>query len=131
MQSNDKINSALQGDMFAIATFILARLRRVTGRVIDVMYLIENKQYAYYVVDLLLKISDAELKQHALRLHQILEHDQEFERVEEEIKSEGVISTGAHSFEHLELKMDESNSELLHQDEYAAQISHHYIGALR
>ena len=130
MQSNDKINSALHGDMFAIATFILARLRRVTGRVIDVMYLIENKQYAYYVVDLLLNISDTELKQHALRLRQILEHDQEFE-LTEEIESVEATSNDAHSLEHSALKMDESSSEPLHQDEYAAQISHHYIGALR
>ncbi len=33
-------------DAFSIATLLYARLRRVSGRVIDVMYLVENPSYA-------------------------------------------------------------------------------------
>ena len=35
-----------QSELFSIATLIYTRLRRVSGRVIDVMYLVENTDYA-------------------------------------------------------------------------------------
>ena len=39
-------------DAFSIATLLYARLRRVSGRVIDVMYLVENPSYARQMAEL-------------------------------------------------------------------------------
>ncbi len=55
-------------ESFSIATQIYVRLRRVTGRVVDAMYLAENQDYAQYVIDLALGTQDAELTQYAERL---------------------------------------------------------------
>ena len=62
-QSNDK---------FSTATLLYARLRRVTSRVIDVMYLVENSDYARAVLQLALATHDEELCRYALRLNSIL-----------------------------------------------------------
>ena len=47
-------------DAFSIATLLYARLRRVSGRVIDVMYLVENPSYARQMAELALSTEDAE-----------------------------------------------------------------------
>lgn len=105
-------------EAFSIATLILARLRRVTGRVIDVMYLVENKSYAQYIVDMSLQTQDIELKRHALRLQHLL--DQE----EPEIPVESVRTMQA-------TQDEEYVSGATEEEIYRAQVSHHYIGALR
>ncbi len=45
-----------------LATSNLVRMRRVTGRVIDAMYVVRNKDYAKYVIALALEAEDDELK---------------------------------------------------------------------
>lgn len=59
-------------EIFSVATLIYTRLRRVSGRVIDVMYLVENSDYARAVLQLALATHDEELCRYALRLNSIL-----------------------------------------------------------
>lgn len=49
-------------EAFTLATQIYVRMRRVTGRVIDAMYVVQNKGYAKYVIALALEAEDDELK---------------------------------------------------------------------
>ena len=110
-QSNDK---------FSTATLLYARLRRVTSRVIDVMYLTENNDYARYVIELALATNDSELQRLALKLDHLLP-TQPFEMNKEIIKTQ---STPQH------LNSVQS-SEPTQQDIYQHQVSHRYIGSLR
>ena len=110
-QSNDK---------FSTATLLYARLRRVTSRVIDVMYLTENNDYAHYVIELALATNDSELQRLALKLDHLLP-TQSFEMNKEIIKTQ---STPQH------LNSVQS-SEPTQEDSYQNQVSHRYIGSLR
>ena len=110
-QSNDK---------FSTATLLYARLRRVTSRVIDVMYLTENNDYAHYVIELALATNDSELQRLALKLDHLLP-TQSFEMNKEIIKTQ---STPQH------LNSVQS-SEPTQEDIYQHQVSHRYIGSLR
>jgi len=116
MRSVNSIGFVAYSEAFSIATLILARLRRLSGRVIDVTYLIESKDYARYVVDLSLAISDVELNRQALRLQHLLD-----------------IETSTISNEIIETQSDEPEyvSGATEEEIYRAQVSHHYIGALR
>jgi hypothetical protein len=58
----------VDNDTFSIATLIYARLRRVSGRLIDAIYLAENKQYALYVITLAEATQDPELLKLSQRL---------------------------------------------------------------
>ncbi len=55
-------------EAFTLATQIYVRMRRVTGRVIDAMYVVRNKDYAKYVIALALEAEDDELKRCVERL---------------------------------------------------------------
>ena len=98
----------------SIATLIYARLRRVTGRVIDVTYLMQNQDYTKHVIDLALSADDSELQRQAERLRSLMVFDAELDqmKIQEEI---------AEIYE----------SEVTEEEIYRAQVSHHYIGALR
>ncbi len=49
---NREIYSNLGNSAFSVATLLYTRLRRVSGRVVDVVYLSENADYAKYVITL-------------------------------------------------------------------------------
>ena len=103
-----------RSEAFSIATLIYARLRRVTGRVIDVTYLMQNQDYIEHVIDLALSANDSELQRKAERLRCLMVFDLESDqmKIQEEI---------AEIYE----------SEVTEEEIYRAQVSHHYIGALR
>ena len=103
-----------RSEAFSIATLIYARLRRVTGRVIDVTYLMQNQDYIEHVIDLALSANDSELQRQAERLRSLMVLDLEPDqmKIQEEI---------AEIYE----------SEVTEEEIYRAQVSHHYIGALR
>ena len=103
-----------RSEAFSIATLIYARLRRVTGRVIDVTYLMQNQDYIEHVIDLALSANDSELQRQAERLRFLMVLDLEPDqiKIQEEI---------AEIYE----------SEVTEEEIYKAQVSHHYIGALR
>lgn len=105
----------LDHQAFSIATLMYARLRRVSGRVIDALYLAESKSYALYVMNIAEATQDDELLRlcNRLRMHMNLHVD-----VEDEV-------------EKVLFDTDLPAVEPTHQDVYQAQVSHHYIGALR
>lgn len=104
-------------DSFSAATLFYTRLRRVTGHVVDVRYFIENKEYAKYVIDIAMKANDLELDRLIQRLYDLLNLD--------------TVSETPVKVESLEMTEPEYISEATADEIYKAQVSHHYIGALR
>ena len=102
-------------DAFSIATLLYARLRRVSGRVIDVMYLVENPSYARQMAELALSTEDAEL----IRLVSRLDSVMDVFNYEETVEKPKQGDTTRYELEATE------------EEIYRAQVSHHYIGALR
>lgn len=105
-------------DTFSIATLIYARLRRVSSRVIDVMYFTENIDYARYVIGLALATHDVELHRLAQKLEHLLP-----------------IQT-AKKVENIMLIQDQNialmpSSEPTQEDISRHQVAHRYIGSLR
>lgn len=119
MQDLNNSRFIAHADAFSIGALILTRLRRVTGRVIDVMYLVDNKSYAQYVIDMSLATQDPELNRHALRLQHLLEQEQPASSVNK-------VTTMQ-----VEQSEDAYVSGATEEEIYRAQVSHHYIGALR
>lgn len=126
---NNLMNSGFSehGEAFSIATLIYARLRRITGRLIDVMYVVESRVYAQYVVDLALATNDADLLRHAMRLDALIEHENSMNPLLENIDQPSYAAVQqAKAPEDLSLPREVTDEEI-----YKAQVSHHYIGALR
>ncbi len=101
-------------EAFTLATQIYVRMRRVTGRVIDAMYVVQNKDYAKYVIALALEAEDDELKRCAERLMVLTDS------IPEQSQKEMTVSI-----------QTSEESEITAEDIYRAQVPHHYIGALR
>lgn len=101
-------------DAFSVATQIYVRMRRVTGRVIDAMYVIQNKDYAKYVITVALETEDDELKRCVERLRSLVD------TLPEPSQKEKLADV-----------KDNEDSEITAEDIYRAQVPHHYIGALR
>ena len=101
-------------DAFSVATQIYVHMRRVTGRVIDAMYVIQNKDYAKYVITVALETEDDELKRCVERLRSLVD------TLPEPSQKEKLTA----------IKVDE-DSEITAEEIYRAQVPHHYIGALR
>ena len=104
-------------DTFSAATLFYTRLRRVTGHVVDVRYLVENKEYSKYVIEIAMKTNDLELDRLIQRLYDLLNLD--------------TVSETPVNVESLEMTEPEYISEATADEIYQAQVSHHYIGALR
>ncbi len=113
-------------EIFSVATLIYTRLRRVSGRVIDVMYLVENSDYARAVLQLALATHDEELCRYALRLNSILANLMD---ADAEITSPQTEAQQLDAVENIE-NIDDL-TEPTAEEIYQAQVSHHYIGALR
>ncbi|MBT0886321.1 MULTISPECIES: hypothetical protein [Acinetobacter] len=117
---------AANNEIFSVATLIYTRLRRVSGRVIDVMYLVENSDYARAVLQLALATHDEELCRYALRLNSILANLMD---ADAEITTPQTESQQLDAVENME-NIDDL-TEPTAEEIYRAQVSHHYIGALR
>ena len=113
-------------EIFSVATLIYTRLRRVSGRVIDVMYLVENSDYARAVLQLALATHDEELCRYALRLNSILANLMD---ADAEITPPQTAAQQLDAVENIE-NIDDL-TEPTAEEIYRAQVSHHYIGALR
>lgn len=111
MTGNNFLN---RSEVFSVATLLYTRLRRVSGRVIDVIYLVENHAYAKYVIDVALSTHDSELQRQAERLRSLMGMDVEANQIEVNETTQDIYET-----------------EITEEDIYRAQVSHHYIGALR
>lgn len=101
-------------EAFSVSTQIYVRMRRVTGRVIDALYVVQNKDYAKYVMALALETDDDELKRYVERLNSLTDSIPEL--------SQKQITANVQLSE---------ESEITAEDIYRAQVPHHYIGALR
>ncbi|MBD0083363.1 hypothetical protein IAF15_13175 [Acinetobacter baumannii] len=101
-------------EAFTLATQIYVRMRRVTGRVIDAMYVVRNKDYAKYVIALALEAEDDELKRCVERLMVLTDS------IPEQSQKEMTVSI-----------QTSEESEITAEDIYRAQVQHQYIGALR
>ncbi|WP_447511779.1 hypothetical protein [Acinetobacter geminorum] len=111
MMGNGFVSNA---DAFSVATQIYVRMRRVTGRVIDALYVVQNKDYAKYVIGLALESDDDELKRCVERLRSLVDTIPELSQKEK-----------------ITVVNDDEDSEISAEDIYRAQVPHHYIGALR
>lgn len=109
------------GEAFSIATLMYARMRRVAGRMIDVMYFVENIDYANYVIQLAITMQDEKLDRLVARLQALMQHEM----------AQKNHSTLTLSNEKLSLAEEHVDNAQTNNKEYQAQISHHYIGALR
>ena len=112
------------GEAFSIATLFYMRLRRVNSRVIDVMYFIENKEYASYIIEIAEKTNDEELFKYIDKLKDLLglRVIDESEVAEEEAENASAKASPTPWAEEDKISEEEI---------YKAQVSHHYIGALR
>lgn len=113
-------------EIFSVATLIYTRLRRVSGRVIDVMYLVENSDYARAVLQLALATHDDELYRYAVRLNSILGDlmDADVEITPQQTAAQQLVAV--ENMENIDDLTEPTAEEI-----YQAQVSHHYIGALR
>ncbi len=115
-QQENIINS----QVFSACTLFYARLRRVTGRVVDAVYLTENQDYARYVLVLAALADDAELNRLSARLIALLD-----------------LGLTADAPQAVQSEASPEPDTALHrieptaEDIYKAQVPHHYIGALR
>lgn len=123
MKENMNSEVLVNAEAFAIATQMYVRLRRVCGRVIDVMYLVNNKDYANHIVDIALSTEDEELEKQVTRLRPLIDLYPEPAVVIEESKVEAKKQKEVHQETY---SMDVTAEEI-----YQAQVHHHYIGALR
>ena len=122
---NAQINPEIvvNSEAFAVATQMYVRLRRVCGRVIDVMYLVHDPSYARYVAEIALASQDVELQRQVARLSNCLDLYPEPPLLE----VEEIQITALEKMEDFETYTQEATAEEIYQ----AQVSHHYIGALR
>ena len=117
MRSENPVTSI---EVFSAATLFYARMRRVNSRVIDVMYFVENKRYALYILKLALQSKDEELDRLSLRLQKLMNLDL-FERENDSYEMAAPVNAYDDRLSH----------EATPEEVYKAQVSHHYIGALR
>lgn len=124
MKENVNNDVLVNAEAFTIATQMYVRLRRVSSRVIDVMYLVSNKAYAKHIVDIALATQDAELERYVARLSPLIDLYPEPKAV--------VVAEQKDNLENERVEtLDVYSSEVTAEEIYQAQVSHHYIGALR
>ncbi|MEB3754486.1 hypothetical protein [Acinetobacter sp. MD2(2019)] len=99
-----------EAGIFALASQLYVRLRRVTGRVIDVAYLEQNQHYANEIIRIASQAPDAEVQQLAQRLR-------------ERIPTISNHLNNDHS--------STARAEAAADEVFKAEVPHHYIGALR
>lgn len=115
MLSKDK---KVEKEIFDLATQLYVRLRRVAGRVIDVVYLEHNLEYAQEVVKLALTTGDAELHRLGSRLDSLL--------------CNGTASTQIPTVKFVApVTANSAIEDDLPSPVLKEEVPHHYIGALR
>mgnify|MGYP003606649606 CR=1 FL=1 len=125
-------------DAFSIGTLMYARMRRVAGRMIDVMYLVENKAYAGYIIQHAALLQDEELDRLITRLQalifkesQIYQQDQNGSFQDDIIHGDVIQNHAVQNIVNLDVLSESAAPTEVTEEEYQAQVSHHYIGALR
>lgn len=101
-----------EATIFAVASQLYVHLRRATGRVIDVIYLEQDQHYANEIIKFANQSSDEKVQQFAKMLQQHIMGCQSQLKIEDVT----LISTP---------------SATINDECFQAEVSHHYIGALR
>ena len=115
-------------DAFSIGTLMYARMRRVAGRMIDVMYLVENKAYAGYIIQHAALLQDEELDRLITRLQALIfKESQIYQQDQNGSFQDDLIQ----NIVNLDVLSESAVPTEVTEEEYQAQVSHHYIGALR
>lgn len=85
--------------IFSIATLLYARLRKVSSRVIDVTYLIQDRRYAQHIMSIALETKDDDLAKYVEKLrialgfpHEDDHHLEESTTSKQVVKEEGHVS---------------------------------------
>ncbi len=110
MKTISQFNRNIDPEIFSLTTLIYTRLRRISGRVIDAMYLAQNRAYVLHIAELIYQTQDIELITLANKLKTFLKY---YPNDEENVAENNYVS------------------EATEEEIYNAQVSHHYIGALR
>jgi hypothetical protein len=85
-------------DIFSVATMLYARLRKINSRVIDVMYLMQNRSYAHHVITLALETKDSELAAYVERLRLALDLPDD-QQIENRLPEESSVKAAASKHE--------------------------------
>ena len=120
-------------DAFSIGTLMYARMRRVAGRMIDVMYLVENKAYAGYIIQHAALLQDEELDRLITRLQALIFKESQIYQQDQNGSFQDDLIQGdvVQNIVNLDVLSESAVPTEVTEEEYQAQVSHHYIGALR
>ncbi len=120
-------------DAFSIGTLMYARMRRVAGRMIDVMYLVENKAYAGYIIQHAALLQDEELDRLITRLQALIFKESQIYQQDQNGSFQDDLIQGdvVQNIVNLDVLSESAAPTEVTEEEYQAQVSHHYIGALR
>ncbi len=120
-------------DAFSIGTLMYARMRRVAGRMIDVMYLVENKAYAGYIIQHAALLQDEELDRLITRLQALIFKESQIYQQDQNVSFQDDLIQGdvVQNIVNLDVLSESAAPTEVTEEEYQAQVSHHYIGALR
>lgn len=85
-------------DTFSVATLLYSRLRKVSSRVIDVAYMMQDRNYAHHVITIALETKDEQLNHYVERLRLAMDLPDE-RALENEIQRHGKNNHESHTRE--------------------------------
>ncbi len=139
MKSNYLTDEQEKADLFMIASQMYVRLRRVSSRVIDAVYMVENEAYAEEIIRLATLVNDIELHQLAGRAQQLITGGVAVQQVTAPAKPVlrqapvAVMPVAAvrKAVEVMPQPVEAQVDMGDHIEHVPEEVSHHYIGALR
>lgn len=138
MKSNYLTDEQDKADFFMLASQVYVRLRRVSSRVIDAVYMVENEEYAREIIRIATLVNDIELHQLAGRMQQIMGDVVGLQPVAPAIPTLRQPSAAVAPATAMRKAVEVVPEVAVAQMDVAAntehvpeEVSHHYIGALR
>lgn len=139
MKSNYLTDEQEKADLFMIASQMYVRLRRVSSRVIDAVYMVENEAYAREIIRLATQVNDIELHQLAERAQQRMGGEVEAVQTTAAVKpvlrqapaAVLPVATARKPVEVVPQPVETQVDVGDHIEHVPEEVSHHYIGALR
>ena len=143
MKSNYLTDEQDKADFFMLASQIYVRLRRVSSRVIDAVYMVENEDYAREIIRIATLVNDMELHQLAGRMQQIMAGvsavAQPVAPVIPTLRQPAAASVAPAAAMRKPVAVVPAAPEVavtqmdvaVNPDHVPEEVSHHYIGALR
>ena len=139
MKSNYLTDEQDKADFFMLASQIYVRLRRVSSRVIDAVYMVENEDYAREIIRIATLVNDIELHQLAGRMQQIMAGVGVQQPVAPAIPTlrqqpSAAVAPAAAMRKPVEVVPEVAVAQVdvaANPEHVPEEVSHHYIGALR